>query len=545
MPPKRRNAAKKTTQKKRKKDESDDEDFKSDYKHVRLSDLKSGGGRILLNNLIVLYNNFEIVDDEEDNTHGVRITLGEPDFTNSSSFRRVFIPKEDMIDICASHTKQLQVFAFKTKNSIKNIDMYDPVDTSSKSQGFIIMTPSDERHKQSSKSFCTFLNYFTSQPNSCLYEISDNPPPDLISDLVKPIKDATLDAENTNFDFKKPTQSLVTTNVQKSSVRRNVKKTSSPKASTSTSRKRSRNNLLNTSTDSIIEHDYNPVADDEWLSQYNHKNHLDLYKDDVTEMNHVDDHDHDDDDDDEPTLIDKNHDPEKVILEYKKIKITNQDLWRCNKGEFLNDNIIDFALQLFQDSFVPDPSTHPKFHIFHTTFFPLLKKDMNRVIGQPTNLHLFRQDFIFFPMNESSHWSLVVACHPGDSKNRKLMYCDSLFSGTNQSHFDIVNEYMNKRFEMEKNDLETNEDGITFERVRAELPKQTNSCDCGVYMIQYIELLASQFMKSYPVQNNSLFTKKQIDQKRIAIKSEINRLSMDYSPINDQDLSSSSDIIEL
>lgn len=63
----------------------------------------------------------------------------------------------------------------------------------------------------------------------------------------------------------------------------------------------------------------------------------------------------------------------------------------------LNDIIIDFYLEYLQDAAKDDCV-----HIFHTTFFPLLRKDPERCAQKipPPNVKIFEKDMILIPINQ-------------------------------------------------------------------------------------------------------------------------------------------------
>ncbi|KAL0488463.1 ubiquitin-like-specific protease [Acrasis kona] len=234
---------------------------------------------------------------------------------------------------------------------------------------------------------------------------------------------------------------------------------------------------------------------------------------------------HDDDDD-----VKSVSNPQQLVLEYHKIPLINKDLDRLNPGEFLNDNIIDFYLQHLYMTKEHEPSFPNRFHLFHSTFYPLMKKDPVRAakrIPNP-NFKLFDTDFIFIPANEEQHWMLFIVCYP-KTNHRCIMYCDSLGFSAKKEMLDLVNEYLRNRFLVEM----PNTEAIvpTFRNVNALLPKQENMCDCGVFLLHYVETFLSRWHnykpKELPIQDAEWFSLKDIAMKRNTIRDRIYALAAD------------------
>ncbi|XP_028846303.1 sentrin-specific protease 6 isoform X2 [Denticeps clupeoides] len=153
------------------------------------------------------------------------------------------------------------------------------------------------------------------------------------------------------------------------------------------------------------------------------------------------DTDDDDDDDqlpqiptDEVQLIFKG-DPGRRLVVYPPppakggISVTEEDLYRLDEGEFLNDVIIDFYLKFLVSEKLQKEDTD-RTYIFSSFFFkhltqeewravlddenvPMPERRHSRVKTWTRHVDLFQKDFIFVPINMSAHWFLAVICFPG------------------------------------------------------------------------------------------------------------------------------------
>ncbi|CAN0300270.1 unnamed protein product [Lampetra fluviatilis] len=111
------------------------------------------------------------------------------------------------------------------------------------------------------------------------------------------------------------------------------------------------------------------------------------------------------------------------------ISVTSEDLSCLNPGEFLNDVIIDFYLKyLVMEKLAKADSE--KIHIFSSFFYKRLnqrdkshseeaagltlpQRRHRRVRTWTRHVDIFAKDFVFVPINETSHWFLAIICFPG------------------------------------------------------------------------------------------------------------------------------------
>ncbi|KAF2068651.1 hypothetical protein CYY_010025 [Polysphondylium violaceum] len=195
-----------------------------------------------------------------------------------------------------------------------------------------------------------------------------------------------------------------------------------------------------------------------------------------------------------------------------QVRIIRGDLQRLNQEEFLND------------------------------------KEAYREIKKWTgNEDIFQKDFIFVPINQSQHWSLMILCFPGESldtdpekridyKRRPCMlYLDSLYKKPGvfpeklRSYLTL--EWMNKKYgngtEEKRKYTKDN-----YQLLIPHVPTQKNFSDCGVFLLHYIELFCKNPEKNFknPLENPAWFKNSEIIQKRDVIKSLIFKLRKEQDP---------------
>ncbi|XP_030796116.1 sentrin-specific protease 7 isoform X3 [Rhinopithecus roxellana] len=240
--------------------------------------------------------------------------------------------------------------------------------------------------------------------------------------------------------------------------------------------------------------------------------------------------------------------------------VTNEDLECLEEGEFLNDVIIDFYLKMAQ-------------------------RRHKRVRTWTRHINIFNKDYIFVPVNESSHWYLAVICFPWleeavyedfpqtvsqqsqaqqsqnddktidndlhttstlslsaeDSQNTEsnmsvpkkmckrpcILILDSLKAASVQNTVQNLREYLEVEWEVK---LKTHRQFSKTNMVDLcpKVPKQDNSSDCGVYLLQYVESFFKDPIVNFelPIHLEKWFPRHVIKTKREDIRELILKLHL-------------------
>lgn len=167
-----------------------------------------------------------------------------------------------------------------------------------------------------------------------------------------------------------------------------------------------------------------------------------------------------------------------VILSYYDCLLHESDRKLLNPGQWLNDNLIEFAFEYFSHSLFEELSEKVLFVPPATTQFLKMAPQEASVVLDP--LDFTNKSFAFFAVNDNesnaaggSHWSLLFY----SSLERTAFHIDS-WSASNQRHASQLTKTLGKylTFDISMRDVEC--------------PQQTNHSDCGVYVICFCELIA-------------------------------------------------------
>uniref|UniRef100_A0A8C9AL73 Sentrin-specific protease 7 n=1 Tax=Prolemur simus TaxID=1328070 RepID=A0A8C9AL73_PROSS len=271
--------------------------------------------------------------------------------------------------------------------------------------------------------------------------------------------------------------------------------------------------------------------------------------------------------------------------------VTNEDLECLEEGEFLNDVIIDFYLKYLILEKASDELVE-RSHIFSSFFYKCLTRKENNLTEDNPNLsmaqrrhkrvrtwtrhiNIFNKDYIFVPVNESSHWYLAVICFPwleeavyedfpqtisqqsqaqqsqhdnktiGDilnvdgstemnmsvpkkmCKRPCILILDSLKAASIQNTVQNLREYLEVEWEVKR---KTHREFSKTNMVDLcpKVPKQDNSSDCGVYLLQYVESFFKDPIVNFelPIHLEKWFPRHVIKTKREDIRELILKLHL-------------------
>lgn len=151
------------------------------------------------------------------------------------------------------------------------------------------------------------------------------------------------------------------------------------------------------------------------------------------------------------------------------IDLTVRDLSTLADGQWLNDNVIDFYLNMVTDQ-------NKLVYCWTTHFFSTLKQKGYQGVARwakRRKINLFEKDKVIVPINiMSTHWALAVI----NNKKHTISYFDSLASRGNIAAVELLQTYMTK--EAERLLLPP----IDYNLIAGEkTPQQQNGFDCGVF----------------------------------------------------------------
>ncbi|XP_051568345.1 sentrin-specific protease 2-like isoform X1 [Myxocyprinus asiaticus] len=177
-------------------------------------------------------------------------------------------------------------------------------------------------------------------------------------------------------------------------------------------------------------------------------------------------------------------DPNLVLCSAFKLRITQRDLATLQEGSWLNDEVINFYMNLVMSRSEQEVGGR-KVYSFSTFLFPKLHSGGHTAVRRWTKaVDLFQYDIILVPLHLGVHWSLAVV----DFKSKSVRSYDSM----GQRHDDICNMillYLKEEFKVKKGkDLDILKWTVSSLRP-TEIPQQKNGSDCGVFVCKYADYI--------------------------------------------------------
>jgi len=202
-----------------------------------------------------------------------------------------------------------------------------------------------------------------------------------------------------------------------------------------------------------------------------------------------------------------------ILSEYKQHVISEHDYKTLEYEEFLNDNVVDFYLCYLQHEKL-DSEKYNDIHVYSSHFFARLKgstafvikdkakrvkqeeEEYLRVKNWTRKINIFSKYMLIIPVCEDEHWYLIIVCNPGlvgkrteDYQEKSLvpsiMVLDSLGSSHKKSVERIRSYLTYEYFERFKLPQSFKDSDIKLNV--PVVPHQPNSCDCGIYLLHYVE----------------------------------------------------------
>ncbi|XP_044490360.1 ubiquitin-like-specific protease 1D isoform X3 [Mangifera indica] len=195
-------------------------------------------------------------------------------------------------------------------------------------------------------------------------------------------------------------------------------------------------------------------------------------------------------------------DPESVEISYK-------DIDHLAPEAFLTSSIMNFYIRYLQQQSSPTNRAIWDCHFFNTYFYQKLKEAVSHKGSEKDSfikfrrwwkgVNIFQKAYIFIPIHEDLHWSLVIICIPDkeDESEPILLHLDSLGLHSSKSIFGNIRSYLKEEWNFLNLEISPSDIPIP-ERIWRHLPsciderkivvpQQKNDYDCGLFVLFFME----------------------------------------------------------
>lgn len=188
----------------------------------------------------------------------------------------------------------------------------------------------------------------------------------------------------------------------------------------------------------------------------------------------------------------------------KTMEITPSDYQRLRMNEFLNDTLINFFLKYFTEL-----NKNSNAYVFNTFFYARLvdmaSKDTSAVINYDnvkkwtSKVNLFESKYVVLPVNKQLHWFVAIIYNLPSilepRKSKQTPHIDEsdcgifIFDSLKQRSYDEFSTNIKNYLVAEAKDkLGVDIDKSRIFSIPLNVTQQTNLCDCGVFLIRYIQV---------------------------------------------------------
>ncbi|KAK4429845.1 Ubiquitin-like-specific protease 1D [Sesamum alatum] len=191
------------------------------------------------------------------------------------------------------------------------------------------------------------------------------------------------------------------------------------------------------------------------------------------------------------------------------VEICCSDMECLAPESFLSSIIMNFYIRYLQKPTSPRARSRCDYHFFNTYFYEKLKRDVLNKTDKESSfvkfrrwwkgVNIFEKAYIFLPINENLHWSLVIICIPNkeDESGPIILHLDSLGLHSSKLIFNDVKSFLIEEWKfLRKEDLVPElpiADNIWDKLSRRidekviEVPQQRNEYDCGLFVLFFME----------------------------------------------------------
>jgi sentrin-specific protease 1 len=172
---------------------------------------------------------------------------------------------------------------------------------------------------------------------------------------------------------------------------------------------------------------------------------------------------------------------EEILVNHSGMTLSRKDIRTLRDMSWINDEVINFYLSLIMDR---GKNCAPTIFVFNTFFYPRLLQVGHQGLAQWTRkVDLFAFDKILIPIHLGMHWCLAAI----DTRLKTIAYYDSLL-GENHQVMRALGDYIAaEHLSQKKSPLDIKHWKFV---IKKDIPKQLNSCDCGVFTCKYADYIS-------------------------------------------------------
>jgi len=194
---------------------------------------------------------------------------------------------------------------------------------------------------------------------------------------------------------------------------------------------------------------------------------------------------------------------DEVFADSGSVKITRKDLLTLSGLDWLNDEVINFYLNLICKRAEADTDL-PSVYAFQTFFYTTLSQRGYAGVKRWTRkVDVFAYDIWLIPVHLQVHWCMAVVNLP----EKKIEYYDSMLGG-NPLVFQLLTDYIVSESNDKKKQAIDLSDWELIER--RDIPTQQNGSDCGMFSCKFAEYASRKAKVDFSQRNMPYFRQRMV-----------------------------------
>ncbi|TDG38280.1 hypothetical protein AWZ03_015298, partial [Drosophila navojoa] len=192
-----------------------------------------------------------------------------------------------------------------------------------------------------------------------------------------------------------------------------------------------------------------------------------------------------------------------VLISKFSLSITRNDIRTLSGSSWLNDEVINFYMNLLTDRSQRSEGKLPSVYAMNTFFIPrLLQGGYGNVKRWTRKVDIFSKDIIPVPVHVSNvHWCMAII----HMRNKTIRYYDSMGKPNTEVLNALENYLLEESLDKRKKPFDTSD--FIIENVQ-NVPHQTNDSDCGVFSCMFAEYITRNKSLTFSQEHMEYFRKK-------------------------------------
>ncbi|KAF8109999.1 hypothetical protein N665_0088s0017 [Sinapis alba] len=213
------------------------------------------------------------------------------------------------------------------------------------------------------------------------------------------------------------------------------------------------------------------------------------------------------------------------------VQVSLKDLKCLSPREYLTSPVINFYIRFLQHQVFAANQTAADCHFFNTFFYKKLIEAVSykgndkeaffvKLRRWWKGFDLFRKSYIFIPIHEDLHWSLVIICIPDkeDESGLTILHLDSLGLHPTRLIFSNVKRFLIEEWSYLNQDASLPDLPISekiwsdlphrINEAEVKVPHQMNDFDCGLFVLFFIQRFIEDAPQRLKLQDLGMIHKK-------------------------------------